>query len=259
MSLFKRVFASVMAICALTLSCLLLAGCGEPVAATYSGGQITEEEVNETIQNMQYQYIIQYRQQYPDLSDEELWDKFVQERLYETDSSSSQTAVEKAASQAPNAKKDEDARDPGTLEDMRAYIIEQLIRTKLVQDEIDKRKLEITDEEVEVYVEQQRQYIESRYMEGVFESILQLQGYRDLDAYRDEIREQLKQLKLQNEVSELAEQDGEEVSGKAAWNVWFENLYDNAHVTINPAPDDLPYAIVDVPETSEGDSEEGME
>lgn len=259
MSLFKRVFASAMAICALTLSCLFLAGCGEPVAATYDGGQITEDQINQTVQNMQYQYIIQYREQYPDLTDEELWDKFVKERLYESDSSSSQTAVEKAASQAPNAKKDEDTREPGTLEDMRAYIAEQLIRTQLVQDEIDRRRLEVTDEEVEIYVEQQRQYIESRYMEGVFESVLQLQGYRDLDEYREEIREQLKQLKLQNEVSELAEQDGEEVSGKAAWNVWFENLYDNAHVTINPAPSDLPYATVDVPEANEGDTEEDME
>lgn len=238
MSLLKRVSVVVVAAIALTLSCVLLTGCGEPVAATYDGGKVTEEEVTQTIETMRTYY---------GLTDDEEWDKFVTERAYNTEgSTSSMTAVEKAAAQAPNAKTDDEDLGPGTLEDMRAYVIEQIIRSQLIEREIKNRNYQISDEEVDLYVEQQRTYVESMIMEGVFESVIQRQGYKDLNAYKDAIREQLKQLKLQNEVSALAEEDGQEVSGKAAWSIWFEKLYADAHVKINPAPEGLVYNVIEV-------------
>lgn len=245
MSLFKRVLVSIAVTCALLFSCLGITACGEPIAATYKGGKITEAEVTETIENMRAQFIAQAREYGSTMSDEELWAAFVYERAYDTSSSVVMTAVEKAASQAPNAIKEDEDKGPGTVEDMRDTVIKMLIQQRLIEREIKDRRIEITDEELDQYVDQYRIAIESRLMEGVFESYLRIQGYKDLDAFRDSIREQLKQLKLQNEVSELAEDDGQEVSGKAAWNVWFDKLYKDADVKINPMPSDVPYAVTE--------------
>ena len=162
-------------------------------------------------------------------------------------------AVEKAAAANKPA---EDATE-GTVEDMREYVIEQIVRSELVQREIKNRKIEIADEEVDACVEQQRAYVEARLMEGVFESVLQRQGYKDLDEYREGIREQLKQLKLQNDVSTITTDDGQEISGKAAWSIWFDKLYEDAHVKINPAPQPLSYAIVEVADVPADDTAAG--
>lgn len=249
MSMFKRAFAIIAAMAVLTLGCIALAGCGEPVAATYDGGKISEEDVTTTIENMRTAY---------GLSDEEEWQEFLTTRAYDTSETASLTAVEKAASQAPNAVSATEDKGPGSVEDLRAYVIEQIIRSELIQREIKNRNVQVSDEEVEMYIDQQRTYVESMIMEGVFESIIQRQGYRDMDAYRDAIREQLKQLRLQTEVSELANDNGQEVSGKAAWFVWFNKLYEDAHVKINPALEGLVYNYIEVADEGEGE-EEGME
>ena len=60
----------------------------------------------------------------------------------------------------------------------------------------------------------------------------------------------LKQLKLQNEVSTITTDDGQEISGKTAWSTWFDKLYESVHPKINPAPQPLPYAIVEVTQDS---------
>lgn len=244
MTLLKRARLALATIAVTIIACTCLAGCGEPLAATYDGGSVPEETVTATIENMRTYY---------GLTDDADWAEFVKTRAYDTGESSMQTAVEKAAAANKPA---EDATE-GTVEDMREYVIEQIVRSELVQREIKNRKIEIADEEVDAYVEQQRAYVEARLMEGVFESVLQRQGYKDLDEYREGIREQLKQLKLQNDVSTITTDDGQEISGKAAWSIWFDKLYEDAHVKINPAPQPLSYAIVEVADAPADDAAAG--
>lgn len=247
MSFMKRMRLALVVLGLSALCCTFLSACGEPVAATYKGGSVTEDEVTQTIENMRVYY---------ELTDDEDWAEFVKTRGYDTGTNGTMTtAVEKAASQAPGVK-DEGPREDGTAEDMREYVIEQIIRSKLIEREIHDRNIQVDDELVDMYVDQQRSYVESRLMEGVFESVLQRQGYRDLEEYREEIRDQLKQVMLQNEVSTYTTQYGQEISGKAAWNEWFNNLYDELDVHINPAPDSLSYAIVEgAGSATEGESE----
>lgn len=247
MTLLKRVRLALVTIGVTLFACACLIACGEPIAATYDGGSVTEETVTSTIENMRTYY---------ELEDDAAWAEFVKGREYDTGANGSmQTAVEKAAAQAAAAagQTDEDQTE-GTAEEMREYVIEQIIRSQLIEKEIKDRKLEVSDEDVDAYVEQQRAYVESRLMEGVFESVLQRQGYKDLDEYREEIREQLKQLKLQNEVSTITTDDGQEISGKTAWSTWFDKLYESVHPKINPAPQPLPYAIVEVTQDSSAES-----
>lgn len=241
MTLMKRVRMAIVAMFATVLVATCLAGCGEPIAATYDGGKVTEDSVTSTIENMRVYY---------ELEDDAAWAEFVKNREYDTgENGTMQTAVEKAAAQAAAAAgATEEEKPEGTAEDMREYVIEQIIRSNLIEKEIRDRKIEISDEEVDAYVEQQRAYVESRLMEGVFESVLQRQGYKNLDEYREEIREQLKQLKLQNDVSTITTADGQEISGKSAWSQWFDELYESVHPKINPGPDPLPYEIVVVAE-----------
>lgn len=248
MSLLRRILIPASAVVMLLVSCMLLVGCGEPVAATYKGGQVLEEDVTQTIETMRTSY---------GLEDEDKWNEFVTTRAYKTQGdTSSMTAVEKAAYQAPNAVHEDEDLGPGTLEDMRAYVIEQIIRSELIEQEIKNRNYQISDEEVDAYVDQMRTYIESMTMEGIFESYIQAQYGMRMEDFRESVREQLKQLKLQNDVSALAEQDGDAVSGKAAWNIWFENLYNNANVKINPFPDGQVYNVID---TGATEDEEGVE
>lgn len=247
MTLLKRLAATSAVIMAL-VACLGLAGCGEPVAATYDGGQITEEDVTTTIKNMRVYY---------GLTDDAAWDEFIKTRSYDMgESGSMQTAVEKAAAgAAAAASQAEDGDQPeGTVEDLRSYVIEQLIRSELIEKEIKDRDIQVSEEEIDAYVEQQRAYIESRIMEGVFESVLERQGYKNLDEYKEGIREQLKQFKLQQAVSTVTGDDGQEISGKVAWNIWFDDVYEKANPKINPAPDSLDYSVA---EASEQSSEDG--
>lgn len=241
MSSLKRLRLAVLVSCVVALCCLCLSACGEPVAATYKGGKITEEDVTTTIKNMRVYY---------GLEADEDWDEFVRTRQYDTGTTAMQTAVEKAAAGAAKAagKADEEQVD-GTEEEMRDYVIEQLIRSELIEQEIKSRNLSVDEAYVDAYIEQQRTYIESRLMEGVFESVLQRQGYKDLEEYKDEIREQLKQVLLQNDVSTVTLEDGTVISGKAAWNYWFDELYESSNVKINPAPGPLDYSIAVEEET----------
>ena len=244
MTLLKRVRLALVTVGVTLIACACLAGCGGPVAATYDGGTVTEDTVTSTIENMRTYY---------ELEDDAAWAEFVKGREYDTgENGTMQTAVEKAAAQtAAAAGEGNEDQTEGTFEEMREYVIEQIIRSQLIEKEIKDRKITIEEEEIDAYVEQQRAYVESRLMEGVFESVLQRQGYRNLDEYREEIREQLKQLKLQNEVSTITTEDGQEISGKTAWSTWFDELYESVHPKINPAPQPLPYAIVEVAQESD--------
>lgn len=252
MTLMKRIRASALVVLVATLCVFCIAGCGGAKAATYNGGSVSEDDVTTTIENMRTYY---------ELQDDAAWAYFIVNREYDTGQNGNiQTAVQKAAEGAAKAAGQVEEEEPdGTLEDLREYVIEQIIRSELLQNEIDSRKIVIEDSDVDAYVDQQRQYVESRLMEGVFESVLQRQGYKDLDQYRDEVREQLKQLQLQNEVSTVTDDDGQEISGIAAWNHWFNGIYEDANVRINPGPDPLPYAVdlslADsyVPESSESE------
>lgn len=237
MTSLKRLRLALIAACVAIIACIGLAGCGEPVAATYKGGKITEEDVTTTIQNMRVYY---------ELEDDAAWAEFVKTRQYDTGTAGTmQTAVEKAAAGAAEAANGAPGDEiEGTVEEMREYVIEQLIRGELIEREIKNRHLEVDEADVEAYFEQQRSMVESRLMEGVFESYLRSQG-ATVEEYKESIREQLRQVLLQNDVSTVTLDDGQEISGKAAWNYWFDNLYEESNVKINPAPEPLEYAIVE--------------
>jgi hypothetical protein len=237
MALSKRSFFVVLALVSMLVACICLAGCGKNNAATWAHGEVTEEEVTTTINNMRTYYSV---------TDDTAWAKFVEERTYDSNSASNQqSATEKAITNAGGTtSQTSQDQTKGTAQDMRTYVIEQLVRNDIIQYQIKEMNVTVDDEEVDAYVEQQRAYVESQFMPGVFESVLQRQGYANLDAYKKEIREQLKIYKLEEEVASTTAADGTTSIDETTWNAWLDDQYANADVKINDAPGPLEYDIV---------------
>ena len=258
MALSKRVVC-VMGVFALAM-CMLacFVGCGKQSAATWSGGDLTEEEVTTAVNNLRSYYQIQ---------DDETWASFVKQRAYDTSDQetdlSSTSAVGYAKEQDPSktytdsdlganvdlgdttAKSEEPKDETGTTEEMREYVIGQIIRQRIIEKEIESRHLSVTDQEVDDAIDQLRAYVEAQYMEGVFESFLQMQGYKDLNAYKKEVREQLIQVKLQKEIAGTTDENGNESIDQAKWKEWLDGKYAEANVKINAPAKELSYAIVE--------------
>ncbi len=279
MTLYKRavcvIAMAVFAMCA----CIFAAGCGKQVAATWAHGDVTEEKVTTAANNMRSYYQIK---------DDASWAQFVSSRAYDTSdelanaagNSAIQEAREKgsdagysssdlgantesAATDTANADGSQNAdanaqnteaaaANDGTVEEMRAYIIEQIIRQDISDREIKERNITVSDAEVNQFVEEQRANVESQLMKGVFESYLQSQGYANLDAYKEDVRTQFLQLKLAQQVAGKEAEDGSTTVDSQKWLEWLDQMYADANVKINPAPADLPYAIKT---TSDGASE----
>ena len=268
MTLCKRaacVFAMlVFAMC----TCVFLSGCGKQLAATWAHGEVTEEQVTNAANNLRTYYQI---------TDDDSWAQFVRSRAYDTSdelaNASGNSAIKDAQDKGGNAEysssdlganiessdsgsanadgtestdaqnAEDTTTNDGTVENMREYIIEQIIRQGIIDREITERNITVSDAEVDEYVQEQREYVESQLMKGVFESYLQSQGYASLDAYREDIRTQLLQLKLAQEVAGKEAEDGSKTVDSQAWLDWLNGMYANAEVKINAAPADLPYAI----------------
>ena len=262
MALLKRMFC-VFGIAALfSFAVFCLAGCGEEPAAKWAHGEVTEDEITTAVTNMRSYY---------SLTSDSDWATFVKERKYESDSDVSEgTTLEDANEKGENAEISQDrlganiaeeVRNPesekdeskpeGTATDLRSYMAEQLIRQDIVDYEVKEENITVSDEEVNEYVDQQRASVEAQYMKGVFESVLQKQGYANIDAFKDSVREQLAEQKLQEKVAGTAGEDGTVHVNNGTWKNWLDDKYANANVTINPATAALSYEIV---ETSESDA-----
>lgn len=260
MAFSKRVMCVVGTVALVLSVCVCLAGCGKQAAATWSHGDVSEDDVTKVVNNLRTYYSI---------SDDDTWAQFVKQRAYDTSDQQNDTSSTSAISHAKNqdsntnysdtdlgsnvdlssssssATEDTPKDETGTVEELREYVIKQIIRQRIIDEEIKSRNITVSDEEVNEAVEQVRQYVEAQYMEGVFESFLQMQGYSDLNAYKKEIREQLIQVKLQKEIAgTITGEDGKETINSAKWNEWLDGKYAEANVKINPPTIELPYALV---------------
>ena len=222
MSLAKRVVCLACSVCLLAFCCAILSGCGKQVAATWAHGDIDEETVTTTIENMRTSY---------GMTDDTSWASFVAGKSYDSSTSES-----------------EEAATDGTAADLRNYVINQMIREDIIDYEIEQSGLEVSEDEIDAYVEQQKSYIESMYMPGVFESVIQQQGYKDLEAYRESV----KQILLEQKLMEQAVGDASDTD---AWNTYLDGLVAYADVQINDMPSGLSYDV-DTSATGTSDSTE---
>lgn len=270
-----RRFVCVLSAFILMLSvCAFLVGCGKQPAATWAQGEIAEDKVTSAVSNMRSYYGI---------TDDATWASFVKQRGYDSSKQTSENsgvsalgkakegssgdiddallganveqgdsadASQEGTEEGASGNGQEAVDETGTVEEMRDYVIEQLVRQEIINKEIEKRGIKVSDEEVDAFVDQVRSYVESQYMPGVFESYLQMQGYKDLNAYKEEARTQLIQAKLQQEIATTTAEDGTESIDQSKWTEWLDGMYADAAVKINPAPSDLPYAIVETSEST---------
>ena len=221
MSAFKRVVATVLSAALLVFCCLPLAACGEAKAATWAHGDLTEAEVTESIENVMAYYgydedvdswteYIENREWDEDTETYYIYDE--DEEDYVTVSSADEAGDETvyiydSSLYSYNEVEDPEWPEAATVEDLRAYVIEQLIREQIVDYYIEEYDVQVSDEDVDDYVTEQKEYIELVYMEGVFESYLQLMGYEDLEAFEDEARDTLAEEQLQYVVLGYEEED----------------------------------------------------
>ena len=220
------------AVAALALSALL-AGCGQQQAATWAHGQILEEDVTSQINSMKSSATSSSSTSSDESSDNsedssddgDKWVTYIKERSYDSDVS------------------DEDKeKADGTIADLRKYVIDQLMRTSVINYEVAQKNYEISDEELDSYVEEQQSLYESYYgqgMSGTFESILQLMGYKNLEAFKTQAKGTLQTRKLQEEIT--GKDEGDDDFDEDAWDKYVDGLVENADVHINDMPSDMSY------------------
>ena len=207
MTWYKRLLATICAGMLLVLGAAGLFGCSGQAAATWAHGQIDEADVTTTIENMRTMY---------GLTDDSSWASFVKERSYDADASSKE--------------------GEGTVAELREYIIDQMIRQNVIEHEIEAQNIQVSDEDLDAYVEEQRQAVESQYMPGVFESYLEQQGYASIDEFREQAKETLAEQKLQ-------EQATGSTDDADAWDEYVDGLVEAAQVQINEMPADVSYNV----------------
>ena len=232
MTSLKRVLIVACAVALAACGCFALAGCGKQAAATWAHGDVSEEDVTKTIENMRANY---------GLTDDATWASFIAMKAYDsTANSDGQTTTD------------------GTVADLRTYVINQMLKTDVIDYEVKEQNITVSDDELDAYVDQQRKAVESQYMAGVFESYLQKQGYKSLDEYKEQARKA------------LAEQKLAEQNGASAWNSYVDGLMQNADIHINDMPSGLSYDVdlssaaatssgvsSDATASSEGDATQG--
>lgn len=232
----KHAIALVLCAASLAASCFALAGCGEQIAATWSNGDIKEADVTTYIENLRTNN---------SLTDESDWEDYIKNRTYNDDAT------------------DEEKKTDGTVADLRTYVINQMIRQDVIEHEVEVQGITVSDEEVDSYVEQQRQMVESMYTEGVFESYLQMVGYEDLEAFKEEAKETVAEQKLEEQVTSSTDSDDENSDDSSdsdddAWDEYVDGLVAAADVHINDMPTDLSYDPANA-SSDDGESTEDQE
>ena len=229
MSFTKRYLVPALVLAAVLALSGALAGCGEQVAATWAHGQILESDVTTQITSMQSSRSSSSSSTTSSddssSSTTESWEDYIKNRSYDSDAS------------------DEDkAKGDGTVAQLREYAINTLMKTKVVDYEVEQKNYTISDDELDAYVDEQRTTYESYYgqgMSGTFESILQLMGYKNLAAFKEEAKETLKERKLQKEVT--GKDESEDDFDQDAWDAHVKELVSNSDLHINDMPSDTTY------------------
>lgn len=210
MTSLKRALIVACVVALAVCGCFAFAGCGKQAAATWAHGDVSEEDVTKTIENMRTNY---------GLTDDATWASFIAMKAYDsTANSDGQTTTD------------------GTVADLRTYVINQLLKTDIIDYEVKEQNITVSDDELDAYVDQQRQAVESQYMAGVFESYLQKRGYKSLDEYKEQARKALAEEKL-------AEQNGASEDDESAWDSYVDGLMQNADIHINDMPSGLSYDV----------------
>ncbi|MCD8199536.1 MAG: SurA N-terminal domain-containing protein [Coriobacteriaceae bacterium] len=278
----KRLGVAACACTVLLLPCAALTGCGEKIAADVNGTQIEEETITNYIENEMA------TDGYDE--DEEGWETYLVDREYDEDADEEEADEEDTDSEDADVEDDEAEDESETTEDLhqaaldyRTYVIDQFIETELIQQDVKDKGVTVTDEEVDEYADEIEYYYEYYYaggMAGTAESILQLMGYKDLDAFKDECRTELEIEALQKmmcpvesdeedaDSDEEAADEGEDADSsdesddeeeatdeedaadeeetdeeydEEAWDAYVEQLRADANVTVNDPPENLSY------------------
>ncbi len=271
----KRLGVTACACTVLLLPCAALTGCGEKIAAEVNGTQIEEETITNYIENTMA------TDGYDE--DEEGWETYLIDREYDEDADEEESDEEDTDSEDAETDEDADEDESETTEDLhqaaldyRTYVIDQFIETELIQQDVKDKDVAVSDEEVDEYAEEIESYYEYYYaggMSGTAESILQLMGYKDLDAFKEECRTELEIEALQKmmcpvdadededadseedadstdesddtedatEEEETDEEETDEEYDEEAWDAYVEQLRADANVTVNDAPENLSY------------------
>lgn len=241
----KRIAVLASAACMFVLGCLALAACsGDQIAATWAHGEVKEDEVTTAITNMQTNY---------GLTDASSWQSFIENKYYDPDSL---TSSSDSSSDSSSSSEDSSEDTQGTVNDMRTYVINQLVRQQVIDWEVEQQNIQVSDDEVESYVDEQRKAVEEQYMEGVFESYLENTQGMTLDEYKDQVRKQLAEQKLEEQVTGST-------TDTDAWDKYVDGLVSYAEVKINDAPANLSYDPANMSSSSsssdDSDSEESSD
>lgn len=235
----KKIIAGLCTAALAAVAALGLAGCGEDVAATWSHGKVLEADVTAAAEAE-----LNYYKEDDGSFDISSWTNYIANREYIEDATEEeQKAYEKAAD--------------GTAADYREYLAKKKVREAVIAYEVDKRKIEVTDDEVEEQLKFEAQIYESYYgggHAGTFESILHNYFGMTLEDYKEGVAKQLKEDKLKEQViaekkGESAEQpaEGEELSEEeeadndALFNEYVEGLMESYNVKVTECPASLSY------------------
>lgn len=235
----KKIIAGLCTAALAAAAALGLAGCGEDVAATWAHGKVLEADVTAAAETE-----LGYYKEDDGSYDISSWTNYIANREYIEDATEEeQKAYEKAAD--------------GTAADYREYLAKQKAREAVIAYEVDKRKIEVTDDEVEEQLQFEAQIYESYYgggHAGTFESILHNYFGMTLEQYKEGVAKQLKEDKLKEQViaekkGDSAEQpaEGEELSEEeeadndALFNEYVESLMESYNVKVTECPANLSY------------------
>lgn len=234
----KRIAVLASVACMFVFGCLMLTACGgDQIAATWAHGEVKEDDVTNAVTNMQKSY---------GLTDATSWQSFIENKYYDSDalkSSSNSSKNSKKSGEASSSSSSADSsasssdsseNSKGTVNDLRTYVINQLVRQQVIDWQVQQENIQVSDEEVEAYVDTYRKQVEKQYMEGVFESYLENTQGITLDEFKDQARKSLAEQKLQQQATGST-------TDTDAWNKYVDGLVSQADVKINDAPANLPY------------------
>lgn len=247
----KKIAAALAGAALAACAALCLAGCGEDVAASWAHGKVLEADVTAAAESE----LENYRND-DGSYDISSWTNYIANREYD------ENATEE------EQKANEEAAD-GTVADYRDYLAKKELREQIVSYEVEKRNIEVTDEEVEEQLDFEAQIYESYYgggHAGTFESIINNYFGMTLEEYKEGVVAQLKEDKLKQQV--VAEKTGstgdeasadadaagsddasadsgdaaeDEVDEDAIFNEYLEELMQSYNATVTACPEGLSY------------------
>ncbi len=209
---FAKLATVTISVAALLSALLVLPGCGDAVAAKWKHGKVLEADVTSQVTSLQSNEDLS--------SDKSGWEEYIQKYKYDDE-----------------ADKKEVKAKSGTVAKLREYEIKILVEQQILDYEVEEANIEVSEDEVESDYQQQAQMYEQMYaggLSGTFESILEMMGYENEEAFKNDLREQIKQETYKKQVC------GEDYTDED-WHNYIDGKYDEAEVEITDCPSDLSY------------------